>query len=53
MNAVLTLLTKIQTGIHDRHHIFDNITGYVIIGFRMIIFIVFAFGATHTYFKSK
>jgi len=53
MNAVMTLLTKIQTGIHDRHHIFDNITGFVLIGFRLIIFVVFVGGIINTYIKSR
>jgi hypothetical protein len=53
MNAVLTLLTKIQSGIHDRHHMFDNITGYVIIGFRLLLLIIFMGGAINTYYKSS
>lgn len=53
MNAVLTLLTKIQSGIHDRHHMFDNITGYVIIGFRLLLLVVFLGGAFNTYMKSR
>lgn len=53
MNAVLTLLTKIQSGIHDRHHMFDNVTGYVIIGFRLILLVIFIGGAINTYSKSR
>jgi hypothetical protein len=53
MNTVLTLLTKIQSGIHDRHHMFDNITGYVIIGFRLILLVIFIGGAINTYLKSR
>lgn len=53
MNAMLTMLTKIQSGEHDRHHIFDNISGYVIIGYRLLILIVFIFGVINTYFQSR
>lgn len=53
MNAVLTLLTKIQSGIHDRHHMFDNVTGYVIIGFRILLLVIFIGGAINTYMKSR
>lgn len=53
MNALLTMLTKIQSGEHDRHHIFDNVSGYVIIGYRLLLLIVFIFGVINSYIQSR
>lgn len=53
MNALLTMLTKLQSGEHDKHHIFDNISGYVIIGYRLLLLIVFVFATLNTYVQSR
>jgi hypothetical protein len=53
INALLTLLTKLQSDEHDRHHIFDNISGHVMIGYRVLILIVFVIAITTTYLKTS
>jgi len=52
-NTVLTLLTKIQHNDHDRHHVFDTISGHIIIGYRMLILVIFICAIIYTYQKSR
>lgn len=42
------MVTKIGNS-HDRHHIFDNIGGNILIGFRFVILLVFVIGCVRTY----
>jgi len=53
INAVLTVLTRLGSSDHDRHHIFDNISGNIIFGFRGIILIVFICAIVYTYKISR
>lgn len=48
MNILVTVLSKIGHS-HDRHHLFDSVSGYLMIGFRVIIFIVFLGGIFVTF----
>lgn len=48
MNVIITMVTKLGHS-HDRHHIFDNVGGVVLITFRIIIVIVFIAGCISTY----
>lgn len=53
MNAVLTVLTKLGSSEHDRHHIFDNISGNILFGYRGIILIIFICAIVYTYRTSR
>jgi hypothetical protein len=53
LNAVLTLLTKIQYNEHDRHHIFDTVSGHIIIGYRLLILLIFLIAIVNTYQVSR
>jgi drug/metabolite transporter (DMT)-like permease len=53
INSTLTVLTRLGSSDHDRHHIFDNISGNIIFGFRLIILIVFVCAIVHTYKISR
>lgn len=53
INSTLTILTRLGSSDHDRHHIFDNISGNIIFGFRLIILIVFICAIIHTYKTSR
>jgi hypothetical protein len=48
VNIVITLVTKIGNS-HDRHHIFDSIGGNILLGYRIIILLVFVWGCVRTY----
>ena len=52
-NLVATLLTKLSTGDHDKHHVFDNITGTMIVGYRIVFVLVFIGAIIRIYRKSK
>ena len=53
INATLTVLTRLNSSDHDRHHIFDNISGNIIFGFRFIILIIFVCAIIHTFKTSR
>jgi hypothetical protein len=48
VNIIITLITKIGHS-HDRHHIFDSIGGNILLGYRIVILIVFIWGCIRTY----
>lgn len=48
INIVITMVTKIGHS-HDRHHIFDNVGGNILVGFRLLILLVFIIGCIKTY----
>ena len=35
------------------HHIFDNISGHIIIGYRIVLILIFCFAILNTYEKSR
>jgi hypothetical protein len=45
---MITLITKMGND-HDRHHVFDNVGGIVLIIYRTIILLVFLLGSIRTY----
>lgn len=49
----MTLLTRISSSEHDMHHIFDNVSGHVVVGFRIIIALVFFIAIGFTYNQSR
>jgi hypothetical protein len=49
---MLTLLTKLQSDKHDRHHMFDSFSGEMIIGYRLIMLAVFLVAVFSTYKRS-
>lgn len=53
INVVLTVLTKLGSSNHDMHHIFDNVSGHILIGYRIIIFLIFIYAITNTYKVSR
>jgi hypothetical protein len=48
INIIVTMITKIGHS-HDRHHVFDNIGGTILMVFRFIILLVFIFGCIKTF----
>jgi hypothetical protein len=42
------MITKVGHS-HDRHHVFDNVGGTILVGFRVIIILVFIWGCLRTY----
>jgi succinate dehydrogenase hydrophobic anchor subunit len=48
INIMITLITKMGND-HDRHHVFDNVGGIVLIIYRTIILLVFLLGSIRTY----
>lgn len=53
VNAVLTLLSKFATNSHDRHHLFDDFSGSVIMIYRFLFVLIFLAGVIYTYTKSR
>lgn len=52
-NAVLTLLSKFATNSQDRHHLFDDFSGTLIIIYRLLFVLIFLVGIIYTYTKSR
>lgn len=44
VNIIMTLLNKITDGEYDKYHMFDTIPAYVMIGFRLLAFLIFLGG---------
>jgi hypothetical protein len=53
LNSIVTILNKINDSDHDKYHMYDSVPGYLLIGFRFIIMIVYVFGVTMTYRNSN
>jgi hypothetical protein len=53
LNTIVTILNKINDADHDKYHMYDSIPGYLLIGFRCIIMIVYIVGIVMTYHKSN
>lgn len=53
INTVLTLLSKFATNTHDRHHLFDDFSGTIIIIYRLLFVLIFVVGIMFTYTKSR
>jgi hypothetical protein len=52
ISIILTVMTKLGDS-HDRHHVFDSIGGSILIGYRLILSIVFVVGCIITYRKVR
>jgi hypothetical protein len=44
VNIIMTVLSKIADGEHDKYHMFDTIPAYIMVGFRMLAFCIFIGG---------
>lgn len=44
INVILTLLTKINDGDHNKYHMHDTIPSYLLLAFRIISLLVFVLG---------
>lgn len=53
VNIILTLLTKINDGDHNKYHMHDTIPSYLLLGFRFMTLMVFSIGIFITWRKSK
>jgi hypothetical protein len=51
-NIIITVLNKINDSDHDKYHMYDSVPGYLMVGFRCIVTIIFFIGITLTYSKS-
>ncbi len=52
LNIIVTILNKINDSDHDKYHMYDSVPGYILIGFRCIVAIVYICGVLLTYNKS-
>jgi len=53
VNIIMTLLTKINDGDHDKHHTYDSVPAYVLIGFRILGFLIFLGGSIKSIVQTK
>lgn len=44
VNIIMTLLNKVTDGEADKHHMFDTIPAYIMVGFRLLAFGIFLGG---------
>lgn len=49
LNTIVTILNKINDSDHDKYHMYDSVPGYLLIGFRCIIMMVYVVGIIITY----
>ena len=49
INVILTLLTKINDGDHNKYHMHDTIPSYLLLAFRFMGLIIFVVGIIYTY----
>lgn len=52
-NVIITVLNKINDSEHDKYHMYDSIPGYLLVGFRCILIVIFLIGIILTYNKSN
>lgn len=50
INVVLTMLTKINDKDYDKYHMYDSISAYILIFFRIMALLVFILGKNQFYF---
>lgn len=53
VNVIMTLLNKVTDGDPDKHHMFDTIPAYIMIGFRMLGFCIFIGGIVKVSLNTK
>ena len=53
VNIILTLLTKINDGDHNKYHMHDTIPSYLLLAFRMMSLFIFVVGIFMTYRGNK
>jgi len=53
LHIMVTALNQMTKDYEDKFHDFDGITGYIIILFRIGLYIYFCFGAQGTYSRLK
>lgn len=52
LNIIVTILNKINDADHDKYHMYDSVPGYLLVGFRGFIMVVYVIGIVLTYQKS-
>ncbi len=52
LNVIVTLLNKINDTDHDKYHMYDTIPGYILIGLRIFIFIIYLIGLIISFAKT-
>lgn len=52
LNTIVTILNKINDSDHDKYHMYDSVPGYLLIGFRCIIMLIYVIGIAMTYRSS-
>lgn len=52
LNTIVTILNKINDHDHDKYHMYDSVPGYLLIGFRCIIMLIYVIGIIITYRSS-
>ncbi len=53
VNVIMTLLNKVTDGEADKYHMFDTIPAYIMIGFRLLAFLIFVAGVVKISLKVK
>lgn len=53
VNIMMTLFNKIADGNHDKYHMFDTTPAYVMMGFRILAFLIFLGGIVRSLFAVK
>jgi len=53
INVILTLLTKITDGSHNKYHMYDSIPAYLLVFFKFVTIIIFAVGCVKTIYNAK
>lgn len=46
-------MSKFSSNLHDRHHIFDNISGTIMVAYRLLFLIIFIGGIIYTWVNSR
>lgn len=52
VNIIITMITKMGHD-HDRHHLFDNVGGGILIAFRLLLSAIFLGGSIWTFRKVR
>lgn len=53
INIILTLLTKINDGDHNKYHMHDTVPSYLLLAFRLMTLLIFIVGIILTWKKSR